>query len=192
MTGVKAAERDPKKVCDVSECNAWKEGDYPYCHNHKGLAQTDGGKPNNGNAVKHNLDADRSKLWERMPEERQTLWKEIYQSQIDRHKEVHGREPTTKELESFHELAWSAIHRRYVRDYMAECIEDTGNPLREFQRREIDGEMVEVERPNGLLSEISNTRREDRLFEKDGGYLNSPEKAHAEGLRDLHQVLSED
>jgi len=104
-----AHERPPAKVCDVDDCNAWKSGEFDYCHHHKGLQQTDGAPENNGNAVKHNQTADRSKLWERMPDERQHLWEQIRQAQIDRHTERHGQEPNAEDIDAYEDRAWSSL-----------------------------------------------------------------------------------
>jgi len=63
-----ASTRDPEKVCNVDDCNAWKEGDYSYCHHHKGLEQgpkSDNGAPEgNQNATTHGLRADPVNLLE--------------------------------------------------------------------------------------------------------------------------------
>jgi len=188
-----AHERPPAKVCDVDDCNAWKSGEFDYCHHHKGLQQTDGAPENNGNAVKHNQTADRSKLWERMPDERQHLWEQIRQAQIDRHTERHGQEPNAEDIDAYEDRAWSAVLKKYSRDYMAECMEETGNPLMERVTRTVDGETQTWEQPNQLLDEITDNRREDRLAAKDRGMLNDPESQKAEATENaLAEILSED
>jgi len=188
-----AHERPPAKVCDVDDCNAWKSGEFDYCHHHKGLQQTTGAPENNGNAVKHNQTADRSKLWERMPDERQHLWEQIRQAQIDRHTERHGQEPNAEDIDAYEDRAWSAVLKKYSRDYMAECMEETGNPLMEKVTRTVDGETQTWEQPNQLLDEVTDNRREDRLAAKDRGMLNDPDTQKAEATEAaLAEILSEE
>jgi len=152
-----------------------------------------GAPENNGNAVKHNKRADKSKLWERMPDERRELWESIRQAQIDRHTDRHGEEPNAEDIDAYEDRAWSAVLKKYSRDYMAECMEETGNPLMERVTRTVDGETQTWEQPNQLLDEITDNRREDRLAAKDRGMLNDPESQKAEATENaLAEILSED
>jgi len=83
--------------------------------------------------------------------------------------------------------------KKYSRDYMAECMEETGNPLMERVTRTVDGETQTWEQPNQLLDEITDNRREDRLAAKDRGMLNDPESQKAEATENaLAEILSED
>jgi cation transport regulator ChaB len=186
--GVKADERPESAVCNVEDCSAWKTGDLNFCHHHKGMAKG-GGTENNGNAVKHNLDADRSKLWERMPDTRQEVFEGIVESLRERYEEYHGREPVGDEIEDFREIAWSVIEKRYARDYMAECMDETGNPLMERVTRTVDGEKVTFEQPNGLLGRISENRREDRLLKKHTGLYKDPESQQADASKEQAELV---
>jgi hypothetical protein len=161
------------------------------CKYHRGTRPdggNDGGAPaNNGNAVKHNQRADKSKLWERMPDSRKQLWQEIRQAQIERHKERHGTEPNSEDINAYEDRAWSAILKQYARDRMAECMEETGNPLIEKVTRTVDGETVTFERPNQVLSEVTDNRREDRLSAKDRGLLED-DGAESQAAKELGEI----
>lgn len=75
-----ADSRPAEKVCNVSDCNAWKEGDFQYCHHHKGLEkgpQSDNGAPEgNKNAMSHGLRSDPVELLEhlRKTDEKAYAW----------------------------------------------------------------------------------------------------------------------
>jgi len=158
--------------------------------NPDGSVPDDHGAPeSNGNAVKHNLDADRSKLWERMPDTRQEVFEGIVESLRERYEEYHGREPVGDEIEDFREIAWSVIEKRYARDYMAECMDETGNPLMERVTRTVDGEKVTFEQPNGLLGRISENRREDRLLKKHTGLYKDPESQQADASKEQAELV---
>jgi len=193
MPAKKAEERPAERVCNVSECNAYKSKDSEvYCHHHKGLEQTTGAPENNGNAAKHNQSADRSKLWERMSESRKELWEQIRQAQIDRHTANFGEPPNDEDIDAYEDRAWSAVLKKYARDYMAECMEETGNPLMEQVTRTVDGETVTYEQPNQVLNEVTDNRREDRLSAKDRGQLNDPESQKAEKMGELSSLWADD
>lgn len=157
-----------------------------------GGTENHGAPENNANAVKHNQSADKSKLWERMGDSRKELWSAIRQAQIDRHKERHGQEPNAEDIDAYEDRAWSAVLKKYARDYMAECMEKTGNPLMERVTKTVDGEKVTYERPNQLLNEITDNRREDRLAAKDRGMLNDPETQKAEAVGDATALWMEE
>lgn len=165
------------------------------CKYHRGTRPdggNDGGAPtNNGNAAKTNKHADRSKLWHRLTDERKELWLEIRNAQIERHTKRSGEEPNSEDIDAYEDRAWSAILKKYARDRMAKCMEETGNPLIEKVTRTVDGETVTFERPNQVLSEVTDNRREDRLAAKDRGMLNDPESNKADAARTLADVLSE-
>lgn len=158
------------------------------CKKHRGTSPDGSSHENNGNAAKHNRRADKSKLWQRMNPDRKELWEAVKQAQIDRHKERHGDDPNAEDIDAYEDRAWSAVLKKYSRDYMAECMEETGNPLMERVTRTIDGETVTYTQPNQLLDEITHNRREDRLAAKDRGMLNDPESQQAQAERELAQV----
>ena len=160
------------------------------CRMHGG---TDNGAPeNNGNAVKHNLNADDDKLYARLSDTRKEVVDSIIDSLIDRYKEYHGREPDRDEKEDFFEIGMQAIHRRFVRDYMAEQAEESGNPMLEHVEMEKNGETIEFDKPIELLDQITDSMRETRLMKKHTGLFKDPDTKQAEAMeKTLAEVLRE-
>jgi len=65
---VESDERDPERVCNVSECNAWRKGESVYCRHHVGLAETDGAPEGNQNAMKTGIHSDPVNLFDWLAE----------------------------------------------------------------------------------------------------------------------------
>jgi len=65
---VESDERDPERVCNVSDCNAWRKGESVYCRHHVGLAQTDGAPEGNQNAMKTGIHSDPVNLFDWLAE----------------------------------------------------------------------------------------------------------------------------
>jgi len=87
--GVNATDREPEKVCDVSDCNAWKEGDFSYCHYHKGL---EAGQAEEGNqrAQKHGLYSVPEYLKKHLSERQEDRYTAYFEALCSRYERYHG------------------------------------------------------------------------------------------------------
>lgn len=161
------------------------------CKLHGGAGEGGGAPENNGNAVKHNLHADRGKLYERMDGTKQQRVDALEAALIERYREFHDRDPDRVDVSDFFEIAMSTIQREFAREYMAEQLEGTGNPL--IQEAEIeleDGAEMTVEQAHDILDKITDLRREDRLLKKHMGLFKDPDTQQAEATETLAEVLA--
>jgi len=193
-----ADTRDADAVCDVDDCNAWREGEYKYCYHHKGLEEGEA-DPGEQRALKHGAYASpefiRQGIENGHPklEEYQDMYTAFFEALCTQHKQVYGSEPNDFFKSRYRRFVTFDIMERLIEDYMEERqgSAKSDNPLVEEQVEDVDGRM-NVEKANKLLQRLSEWSREIRLGMKDYGLLHSPEDKQAEATRTLADVLSED
>jgi len=193
-----AESRDPEAVCDVSDCNAWKQGDHSYCYHHKGLEQgpeSDNGAPEkNQNATTHGLYAVPEYLKEHFSREQEDRYTAYFEALCSRYTRIHGREPDEFAKDRLSRVAIECVKERIADEYLAEKAHD-GNLLVETEVIGYDDETKEPQRivqENKLLGELTALKRETRLTLKDMGLLKDPESQKAEAGLTLASVLSEE
>jgi hypothetical protein len=193
MTGVEADSRDPEKVCDVSDCNAWKSGEWDYCHHHKGLQQTDGAPEGNQNATRHSLYSTPEYLKEHFTEEQDDRYIAYFEALCTRYERFHNREPDDFAKDRLSRVAIECVKERIADEWLAEQADETGNLLIESHIIGVDddGRPISVEQENQILKELTALKRETRLTLKDMGLLESPEKQQADAARELGQLVKE-
>jgi hypothetical protein len=184
-----AHERPPEKVCDVDDCNAWKSGEFDYCHHHKGLQQTDGAPEGNQNAQKHGLYSLPEHLKDNFTETQQDRYDAYFEALCTRYEHRLGEEPDAFAKDRLSRVAIECVKERIADEYFAEQSE--GNLLVEDVVIDYDPETgpVEVSQSNKLLSELTALKRETRLTLKDMGLLHDPESQKAKAGQDLAAVI---
>lgn len=181
-----ASERPPEKVCDVDDCNAWKSGDYDFCHHHKGLQE---GQAEEGNqrATKHGLYALPEHLKAHFTETQEDRYTAYFEALCTRYSRIHGQDPDEFAKDRLSRIAIECVKERIADEWLAEQAGDTGNLLIESFVLDVDeqGNPVEVEQENTVLKELTALKRETRLTLKDMGLLHSPEDKQAQATEDL-------
>lgn len=164
------------------------------CKHHGGAATapTGGAPEGNGNAQTHSLHADRGLFYERLSDEKQAAIDELEAALIERYREYHGRDPDAADVRDCFEIAVGYAQRDFAREWMAEQMAETGNPL--LHEVEIDfGEdaSMTMEEPHDVLDAVTDLRREDRLTRKHKGLEKDPDSQRAEAESDLADAMME-
>jgi len=187
-----AHERPPAKVCDVNDCNAWKSGEFDYCHHHKGLQQTDGAPEGNQNATRHGLYALPENLKAHFSETQQDRYTAYFEALCTRYEQRHGEEPDAFIKDRLSRVAIECVKERIADDYLARKAKD-GNVLVEDQETLTEQGVFMEEASNKILKELTALKRETRLTLKDMGLLNDPDTKKAEATEAaLAEILSEE
>lgn len=184
-----AAERPPEKVCDVDDCNAWKEGEHTYCHHHKGL---ESGRAEEGNqrATRHGLYAVPEYLREHWEQDKEDRYHAYFEALCSRYERLHGREPDAFAKERLSRVTIECVKERIADEYLSEQALD-GNILVEEQETLTEQGLWNEEQANKILSELTALKRETRLTLKDMGLLNDPSSQQADAMeKTLAEVLS--
>lgn len=189
---IEASERDPDRVCNVNDCNAWKTGESIYCHHHQGLEEG-GGTEGNANAVTHGaFRAPEYLLDDIEGTEYEDIFIASFEALCTRHKQMHGSEPDYFDKRRYRRLVIYDIKEDLVDAYLQlRQGSAADHPLVESQVQDIDGRL-NVEAANKLLNYMSDFSREIRLGLKHHGLLRDPETKQAEGMESLAVLLSED
>jgi len=187
-----AHERPPAKVCDVDDCNAWKSGEFDYCHHHKGLQQTDGAPEGNQNATRHGLYALPENLKAHFSETQQDRYTAYFEALCTRYEQRHSEEPDAFIKDRLSRVAIECVKERIADDYLARKAKD-GNVLVEDQENLTEQGVFMEEASNKILKELTALKRETRLTLKDMGLLNDPDTQKAEATEAaLAEILSEE
>lgn len=206
------ASEEPRDDRCAAKCRGPREGlyceQYPInntgrCKMHGGLSTgppegtqnalaNDGGAPPlNDNAMKHGLRADRSKFYKRLSEERQRSIDRFEAALIERYQDYHGRDPDPADVKDLFEIAVGYVQRDYARDWLADQMDETDNPMLEHVKMQNDdGTTTEFDKPNQILESIEDMRREDRMQRKDKGLESGPDDQAAENLGTIADILS--
>jgi hypothetical protein len=186
--GVKASDRPESKVCDVSDCSAWKTGEIDYCHHHQGLAEG-GASEGNQNAQKHGLYALPKHLKKHFTETQQDRYDAYFEALCTRYEHRLGEEPDAFAKDRLSRVAIECVKERIADEYFAEQAE--GNLLVEKQIIDYDPETgpVSVEQSNKLLQELTALKRETRLTLKDMGLLHDPESQQANAQQEQAELV---
>lgn len=185
-----ADSRPSEKVCDVSDCNAWKEGDYQYCHHHKGLEEGQAGE-NNDRAVKHGLHTSAETFFENADEHHLDTYYAMHEALCSRYERIHGwiDAGIKKDLA---EVAFEMAKLDMAKEYEAENAVDTSKPITEMETQMSESGPWEKEVISKVEKIKTHIRRENRLTLKDMGIYESPEKQKANAMeKTLAEVLSE-
>jgi len=188
-----AHERPPEKVCDVDDCNAWKSGEYDYCHHHKGL-QDGQAEEGNQRATKHGLYAVPEYLKAHFTESQEDRYVAYFEALCTRYEHRLGNEPDAFAKDRLSRVAIECVKERIADEWLAEQGEATGNLLIEqaIIGQDEEGRPISVEQSNGILKELTALKRETRLTLKDMGLLNDPDTKKAEATEAaLAEILSE-
>jgi len=182
-----AHERPPAKVCDVDDCNAWKSGEYDYCHHHKGL-QDGQAEEGNQRATRHGLYALPENLKAHFSETQQDRYTAYFEALCTRYAQRHGDEPDAFIKDRLSRVAIECVKERIADDYLARKAKD-GNVLVEDQENLTEQGVFMEEASNKILKELTALKRETRLTLKDMGLLHDPESQKAEAGQDLAAVI---
>lgn len=177
---------------DGSPCEAYPVQGEDKCRMHLGKSPDGSSHEGNGHAEKHSLHANRGLFYDRLDDDKQAEVDRLEKALIDRYQEYHGRDPDRADVKDLFEIAVGYVQRDYAREWMAEQMEESGNPLLEHVEYEKDGEENEFDQPNQLLDKINDNRREDRLQRRDKGLEKDPESQKADATESLAQLLSEE
>ena len=190
-----AHERDPEKVCDVDDCNAWKEGEHRYCHHHKGLEQgpkhTTGAPKNNDNAVSHGLYQSKETFLENAKDHHKDTYYALHESLCSDYEAKFGDLPThiKKKLA---DIALDMVRIDMGDEYEAKNAVDQEAPLTEKELQMSESGPWEKEVTSKVETIKTNINRETRLALKDIGLYNSPESQKADSMADIAQLWEED
>jgi len=185
---VNASERDPEKVCNVDDCNAWKMGDFEYCRNHKGVSDDGESHEHNQNAQSHGLFSLPEHLKHELDREKHDRYTAYFEALCSRYERIHGREPDTFAKDRLSRISIECVKERIADEYLSQNAESTILTQRDV--REVDGRTVMVEKENHILKELSALKRETRLTLKDMGLLRDPETKKAQSVETLNAVLN--
>jgi len=178
-----ADSRPPEKVCDVSDCNAWKEGEYSFCHHHKGLEE---GQAEEGNkrAMSHGLRSDPVSLLEHLRENDEKAYAWIQ----DKFESYLSIAPFGRDTAHADQLLQICVREYSI--WKASQIQVDDGIL--TQEKKVAGEAiikVDVENPaSKSLDRMERTvvKRLEKL-----GVMPSPDQQQAEATKTLTEVLSE-
>lgn len=178
-----AESRDPEKVCDVSDCNAWKQNPHDYCYHHKGLGMTTGAPENNGNAATHNLTSDPLKYKERQPDQEADWIRSVRESILDRMRNL-GREPDFLD----EVLAERTAIQLHIVSNATDYVDKNGLVQTVF----VEDGGYEKDIPQKLVQELRQYDKDIISNLQKLGVLNDPESQKANAMeRTLAEVLSE-
>jgi len=199
MTGVKANSRPAEKVCDVDDCNAWKSGDYDFCHHHKGLQEGQAGEGNQ-RAMQTGVNSDPVNLFEYLADNEEQGLAYILNKLWDYSKRaphpVFEVDVSQSDIESF-EDADTAL-TSYGDDVLLMCIRDyvrwraTRQQLKEGitteQWRSGENGEFQVTDANPVNLELdrmdkTTMRQKDKL-----GLMPSPESKKADNMEGLAEM----
>jgi hypothetical protein len=200
---VTSESRPAEKVCDVSDCSAWKVTDKDYCHHHKGLGETNGAPEGNQNAMKTGLNSDPVNLFEWCAENESEGLAYILGKLWDYSKRaphpVFEADVSKDDVESFEDIEVELTS--YGDDVLFMCIRDYARcraqkrQLKEGliteQVRQGDSGVFTVDDANPVNLELdrmdkTTMRQKDKL-----GLMPSPESKQAEGVKELGDVVKE-
>jgi hypothetical protein len=161
------------------------------CRYHGGATEDAGPPENNDNASKHELYANRNKLYERLDGENQKEVDKIECDLIERYERTHGREPDYAACKNIFRTAIDIVKQDLADDWLAEKAEESGNPLMEKREMETGGRVIEYHVPNSVHEVTGRLQQETRLRLKQMGLFNDPETQQAESMEPIAQILSE-
>ena len=170
------------------------------CKHHRGTNADGSSHENNGNAAKHNLYADRDKLYQRLPDAEQDHVDSLAAAYYDRYTERKGSEPDYAATQRLKNVAID-VHKETLADnYAAEqSDENDTHPLIEEQiiGQDENGRPIRVERPNQLIGIASGLKTDTRMWLKDMGLLDDGSadvevNIHDEILSGLKRAYDED
>ena len=183
-----AASRPAEKVCDVTDCDAWKEGDFRYCHHHKGLEKgpkSDNGAPEgNKNATTHGLRSDPVELLEHLRETDE----EAYAWIQDKFESYLTVAPFNRDSAHADQLLQICVREYSI--WKASSIQVNDGILTQEMKVAGDGVLeVTVENPAAKsLDRMERTvvKRLEKL-----GVMPSPDQQKAEGIANLAEAWAE-
>jgi hypothetical protein len=183
---VKAEDRDPEKICNVSDCSGWRTGDSRFCHHHQGLDTPE----NNDRAVSHGLYQSKEVFLENAEEHHRDRYHAIHESLCSDYERQHGYLPVhiKKRLA---DIALDMVRIDMGDEYEAENAVDPQKPLTEKERKMSEAGPWEKEVTSKVEQIKTNISRETRLALKDMGIYRSPEAQQAQAARELGDVVKE-
>jgi len=185
--GVKASDRPESKVCNVSECSAWKTGDLDFCHHHKGMA-SNGSVENNNNAQSHGLHTSAEVFFEHADQHHLDTYYAVHEALCARFEQAHGREPMHHDKKELAQVALSMAKLDMADEYAAEHAVEPDKPLTEKEPQLTSEGVFKKEVLSKIETLKTDIRRENRLLLKDKGIYDSPEKEAGQGLQDFAEV----
>lgn len=189
---VEASERDPHKVCDVSECNAWKQGDFDYCRNHKGVNDDGSSHKGNKNGVDHGLYAESNFYYqEAMDETQRALCDQIFQDYCTAFRERNGELHTGDETQLF-EVAVNHIKVIDADKWLVakpDELESTHPLVDKEEKYNTEGVPYQEYQPSTLLNAQQKLSNHNRRWLKDKNLLHDPESRKADEMGSLAAVI---
>jgi len=187
---VEASERDPERVCNTDDCNAWKMGDFEYCRNHKGVSDDGESHEGNQNAVSHGLYAETNNFYQEvMTDKQRRLCDEIFQDYCTQFRERNG-EPHQGELSRLFEIAVNHIKIIHSDNWATDKPDDleSGNPMVDKgERFNTEGVPYQEYTETVVLKGQQRLRNSDRQWLKDYNLMYDADHQMAEGLESLHE-----
>lgn len=190
---VKASERDPERVCDVGECNAWKKGESRYCRHHAGLEQG-GAKEDNTNSVSHGSYVEYEKRYTEVFSDRERdLCDWIEADYLGRYQSVHGYEPPAGFKVRIFNVAVNAVTEMRVNNWYTDKPDelDTGIEAVNAEKHVSEsGQVYYRYKKSPHIAAVKHLEQYNRRWLDKLGLLPSPEKEQAESMGDLaYQIL---
>ncbi len=182
-----ADSRDPERVCNVDDCNAWKQGEYDYCYHHKGLQETDGAPEGNQNAKTHGLFSSHDGYYQDLSDEEQEWVFDFTNDLLDRHRDYHGSEPDMFDKEALKNIAIDFHRVAHANGYFRE----KGLVETQFQQTD-DGPVPVGDKLNEWAKEIRQYNESVYNRMKKHGLLEDPDTKQAQAEMSLAEALSDE
>jgi len=179
---------------DGSECQNYPIQGRERCRHHGGKStgpKTEAGKDKSRmNAVSHGLYAVPDYLKPHLSEEQQDRYTAYFEALCSRYERLHSREPDDFAKDRLSRVAIECVKERIADEYLAQ--EAESSLLTQQQIEDTQEGIIQVERENHILKELTALKRETRLTLKDMGLLKDPESKQADATETLIEVLKED
>jgi hypothetical protein len=169
--------------------------DNGFCQAHGGQntgPKTEEGKKNSRmNALSHGLYALPEHLKAHFTEQQQDRYTAYFEALCSRYERRHGQEPDDFAKDRLSRIAIECVKERIADEWLSEQADETGNLLIESYviGQDDDGNPIEVEQENQILSELTALKRETRLTLKDMGLLRDPESQKAESTSEVGDLV---
>lgn len=165
------------------------------CKHHGGAGGTnaDGSShAGNQNARTHGLHATPEYLLDDLDEHHRDTYHAMFEALCTRYEDIHGRPPDFAAKKRLSRVSVEIVKEDLVDEYLRDQADD--HPLVEEQVIDVDpetGAPIRVERPNKLLPQLTQLKRETRLTLKDMGLLHDPESEAADAQANFFVHLAE-
>ena len=201
--GVKAADRPESKVCNVSECDAWKTGEIDFCYHHKGMAK---GNAEEGNqrAMKTGVNSDPVNLFDYLAENEESglayILNKLWEYSTRAPHPVFEVDVSKEDIDCFDDADTALT--AYGDDVLLMCIRDyvrwrgSRQQLKEGltteQWRSGENGEFQVTDANPVNLELDRMDKTTMQQKDKLGLMPSPESEKADATRELAELWAED